>query len=128
MPISCFNGDNETHITASRSVSLSYFKENNIELSIKTDKPIEFWISRLSSMISTKFKPVNVTNMTFTNENNFINYGFNYNLTNSSIHIEIKPDLKNISYIFMLKFGDIPRLNNTDASYDLLKIFCPFGN
>ena len=135
------NGDNETNIGLSRSISFSIYDENNKEIQVNNQqKPIELWISRDADVQIQPFQIIDALNASINNNNNltlnsslissklingFIVSGFNLNGSNSSIHIQIKPNNKSTSYLTMLKFGDNPNLQLNNKYYDLLNLYCP---
>ena len=135
------NGDNETNIGMSRSVSYSLYDENSNEIEVNNQtKPIEFWISRDKSVPIEEFKLIDAVNASMINIsapdslsllhgsqliNGFLVNGFNLSGSNASIHIQIKPVKRSLSYLTLLKFGDNPILNEKNAYYDILNLFCP---
>jgi hypothetical protein len=50
------------------------------------------------------------------------------NATNASLHFQIKPSDPNVGYLFLLKFGQTPILNQTYSSFDYWKVLCPNSN
>ena len=133
MAVSGHNGNNETLIGFSSSLSLSiYDGENFNELNVLANKrePIEVFIQRDSSLSTYEYQYVNVTNDNDKNANLLYLYN-NFNLTsqNASIHIELKmanTTLTNsIGYLFVLKYGHLPIVNATYADCDTFRIFCP---
>jgi len=136
------NGDNETNVGASNSISYSLHDENNKEIPISNlEKPIEFWIFKedLNSP-STEYQYVNAVNASQIQNGSltlkpqqvtsylsgFIVSGFKLSGTNLSLSVQIKPENKSIGYLALLKFGDNPVFNLTSTSYyDLMSIFCP---
>jgi len=142
------NGDNETNIGLSRSLSFNIYDENNNEIKVNNQqKPIEFWISRDQTVEIEPFELIDALNATYSNNddkslansssliksklvNGFMVSGFNLTTNgstrvNRSIHIQIKPNNKSISYLTLLKFGDNPNLQLNNKYYDLLNIYCP---
>lgn len=114
-----YNGNNETNIQASKSLSLTLFTSTNEEISVKTrptDRKFDFWIAKHSTSIPIdSYTYINVTNST----NTTLPYvtGFNLTATNASIHIQIKPEesfsFKNV-YQILIKFGQNPSRENYD--------------
>ena len=139
MAVTGFNGDNQTNIQISKSIDFSLYDENQnqIQVEINSD-PIELWIPRDTSDVPS-FKLVDVlnasTNITTNSNissmeldggqllNKFVVNGFHLNGSNVSIHIQIKPLDKTLTYLSLLKFGYNPTLTNDN--FDILKIFCP---
>jgi hypothetical protein len=133
MAVSGHNGNNETLIGFSSSLSLSiYDGENFNELNVLANKrePIEVFIQRDTSLSSYEYQFVNVTIDNDKNANILYLYN-NFNLTsqNASIHIELKmantTHSNSIAYLFVLKYGHLPIINATHADYDTFKLFCP---
>lgn len=134
------NGDNETNIGASNSLSYSLFDELNNEIPIKNlDKPIEFWIAKDTSQPIQPYQYVNAINSS-ENQNNsskqqgiqlqsgFIVSGFKLTGQNVSLSVQIKPEIvkSSIGYMVLLKFGDNPIFNLSNTNYyDIMSIFCP---
>ena len=117
------NGDNETNIGSSNSLEFSIYDEQQTEIIVKNqDNSINIWIPK--NVQDNSFELINVT-LNSSNGGQFINgmyvNGFNLNGANQSIHIQLKPNNFNISYLVLVKFGENPTLK----SYDLSNIFCP---
>ena len=141
MTVTGYNGDNETNIGASRSLSYTLYDEFNQEIAVSNQvKPIEFWISRDTNVAIEPFKLINAVNASLINIsssdaisllhssqliNGFLVNGFNMSGVNASIHIQLKPVNKSLSYLTLLKFGDNPSLQTNNKNYDLLNLFCP---
>ena len=122
MAISGHNGNNETLISVSNSIGLSFYDTKNNEIPIK-DSSIEIKIKRDSNLPEIPYQYVNATQ--FELKSQFLPNAFNITSTNASIHIELIPLDVNIGYILVLKKGSPPLINSTYASYDAYKIFCP---
>ena len=134
------NGDNETKIGSSRSISYSLYDENKNEMAINNlDKKIEYWIPKDPSVDIEPYKYIDALNATVVNDTTKFVYkdgavlnGFRLSGTNVSIHIQIKPDSRNgiiattVGYLFLLKFGENPNINTTNF-YDEWNIYCPSG-
>jgi hypothetical protein len=134
------NGDNETNIGASNSLSFSLFDELNNEIPIKNlDKPIEFWIAKDTSQSIQPYQYVNAINSS-ENQNNsskhqgtqlksgFIVSGFKLTGQNVSLSVQLMPEIikSSIGYMVLLKFGDNPIFNLSNTNYyDIMSIFCP---
>ena len=142
MTVTGYNGDNETNIGASRSLSYTLYDEFNQEIAVSNQvKPIEFWISRDTNVAIEPFKLINAVNASLINIsssdaisllhgsqliNGFLVNGFNMSGgVNASIHIQLKPVNKSLSYLTLLKFGDNPSLQTNNKNYDVLNLFCP---
>jgi hypothetical protein len=133
------NGDNETKIGSSRSISYSLYDENKNEIPIANlNKKIEYWIPKDSSVAIEPYKLIDALNATMVNDTTKLVYmngtiinGFKLTGTNSSLHVQIKPDNLNpsiismVGYLFLLKFGDNPVLSSTTKYFDEWSIYCP---
>ena len=129
MAVTGNNGDNETNVELSRSVSYSLYDENNQKISVDNlNNPIQLWISRDTSVAIEPFRLVNMSsNLTNGSRliNGFLVNGFNLSGWNVSVHIQIKPTNKALSYLTLLKFGGNPVLQTNQNYYDMLNLFCP---
>ena len=133
------NGDNETKIGSSRSISYSLYDESKNEIPINNlNKKIEYWIPKDSSVAIEPYKFIDALNATMVNDttkfvymNGTVINGFRLTGTNNSLHVQIKPDNLNpsiattVGYLFMIKFGDNPVLSSTTKYFDEWRIFCP---
>jgi hypothetical protein len=133
MAVSGHNGNNETLIGLSSSISLSIYDDESLnELNIFANRrePIEVFIERYNSLTTYEYQYVNVTIDNDKNANLLFLYN-NFNLTsqNASIHIELKKAnttlTNSIAYLFVLKYGNLPIVNTTYADCDTFRIFCP---
>jgi hypothetical protein len=117
------NGDNETNVGKSKSISLSFYDQNDgSEIQVNNQaNPIEFWIQKDLSSNDYSFY-----NLTYSNHLFLINT-FMKKTTNSSIHIQIKPNNLELGYLILLVFDDIPVLTSSDQKYDFWKLYCPSG-
>ena len=131
MALSGSNGDTQSNIGSSRSISFGFYDENSAEIHVTNQlKPIEFWISKDQSVAVRPFQLINVVNTSSLNVssakyqiiNSFLVNGFNLSNGNSSMHIQIKPQ-NTLSFIALVKFGDNPVFNSN--YYDLMSLFCP---
>ena len=121
------NGDNETKIGLSQTVSLSFNDASGNELLINNSTElIDIWIPR---DLKTPNPIPQYVNITFNNRQagQFFPLGFNVTASNSSIHLEFSPIKSTISYIVLLKFNMTPRINSTFSDYDSWRLFCPSG-
>ena len=135
MAITGQNGDNETNIGSSKSITYSLFDENKNEIAIKDQQqPIEYWIPKDPTVDIKPYQFINAANASSLSNStakiNLINgnilNGFKLTGSNISIHIQIKPANKNsVGYLFLLKFGDNPILNASTRHFDEWSIFCP---
>jgi hypothetical protein len=117
-------------------LTLSVLNNKDEELKINTtnDLPIEMFIPRDVNLPIPIFKEENMTTVipprrgTFKiNRQFFIHYvnitQVNPNLT-VSIHFELKPMERNISYFIIYKFDQVPAYNSTHQSFNESKMFC----
>ena len=133
MAVTGANGDNETNIGLSKSISYSLYDENKNEILVKDQKkPIEYWIPKDASVAIEPFKYIEAVNLGNPNKSNssYINgyyvNGFKLKGNNVSVHVQIKPSHKtSMGYLFLLKFGENPIA--TSRFFDEWKIFCPSG-
>ena len=135
MALTEINGDNETNIGFSKSLSFDLYdeKHNEIQVINQVTMPIEIWIARDKNLPIQSFKLIDAINTNASNNfsswalngaqfvNGFIVDGFNLSGFNQSIHIQIKPVNKSVSYLTLLKFGDNPSFQY----YDIINFFCP---
>ncbi len=123
------NGDNETKIALSHSLSVSLSDNKGNEIKIKnSSKLIDIWIPRDFNYIKNVAQFVNITNL-LNNETNrqLFPIGFNKSTVNSSSHVELSPVKISIGYLVLLKLNMTPRINSTFQDYDYWKMFCPSG-
>ena len=123
------NGNNETNIGKSQSISVSFSENNGNEVEIRNSgRLIDIWVSR----------DVNIPrpNVTYVNSSEHINnntesdlfpIGITTSILNSSIHVELLPVNVSVGYLFLLKFNMRPKINETFQSYHHWKLFCPSG-
>jgi len=124
MAISGHNGNNETLIGMSSSISLSIFDQNMNELEVaQTQIPIGLIIKRDPNMVDYSFQYINTTQ--FQLSSYFLSNALKLTANNASIHIELKPLNDKLGYLFVLKLGNTPILNSTYSDYTSFKIFCP---
>ena len=131
MPSSGINGNNETNIGKSSSISLSFFDSNGVPLPItNSKKPIDIYIPRVGlTKNDTDFVYVNSTNLKLINGFKFLPSALNIKSNNASFHVQIKkisPNL-NIGYLIVFKFGDTPFINSSISKWDDFKVLCPSG-
>jgi len=126
MAISGHNGNNETLIDMSSSISLTFYDENANEIKIRQSKyPIDILIQRDQNTLNYSFEYINATSIGFLSGSYFLQNSFSLKMTNASIHIELKPLNVSIAYLVVLKFGYMPIINSTSADYTSFRIFCP---
>ena len=122
------NGDNETSVGGSNSVSISFQGKDKSQIEINFKEPAEFYIKKAS--INMIFEKYNFTHIMELIRNKSSNSVFFYNSfelpgLNISIHFQIRPNISSIGYLTLLKYGGLPTLNNHD--YDHMKVFCTKG-
>ena len=128
------NGDNETNIGASKSLSLSFYDSNNTEIAVnytEENEAMEFYITRNVSDELTLFKEYNTSVikslMQSANDLTLFYNVFNLSGTHASIHVQIRP--KNVTqYLVFLKYGGLPQLNTRKIDFDAWELFCENGN
>ena len=124
MAISGHNGNNETFIGVANSISLSFYDLNNNEIPI-VKSPIDIVIQRDSNLPEINFQYVNATQIGITSELFYLPSAFYLTSTNASIHIELEPIDKHVSYFLALKLGSLPIINSTYSNYDAFQVNCP---
>ena len=150
MAITGENGDNETYIGLSKSISYNIYDEskneipiknlkNKIEYSIPKDLPVQiipYTFIDTTNLLKNNFSNNNITGRAYIANNTFkffdgiFTSGFRLNGSNVSVHIQIKPDDKyklNFCYLFLLKFKSNPVFNLNTQDFDEWSIFCPKG-
>ena len=114
------NGDNETYIGKSKSITYSIYDESRNEIPVNNlSKKIEYWIPKDPSVSIEPFNFINAVNITglvgfdslnktnntipFIYSNGSIYNGFKLTGSNVSIHIQVKPiNTNSIGYLFLL--------------------------
>jgi hypothetical protein len=126
MAISGHNGYNATRVGMSSAMSLSFYDEktNVIEIS-KSQETIDLIIQRDENAANYPYQYVNATSLGFLTQSYILQNSFKINMTNVSLHIELKPINLNISYLIVMKLGMMPIINATSADYNSFRIFCP---
>jgi len=112
----------------SRSISFSIFDQNQNEISVETNisNLIEIIIPRDPNII---IPPMILQNVMFHKDLFYmkqIDIKQNNNLT-ISIHFEIFPLNKNLSYLFIYKFDQPPKLTESINHIDNWTLFCSSG-
>ena len=127
MAVSGHNGNNETFIGMSSSLGLSFYDYvTNSEIPIsQSSSPIDIIMPRDKSVCKYSFQYVNATNLDFLDGSFYLQNNMNITTQNASIHIELKPLNKSISYLVALKLGHLPIINTTYADYTSFKFICP---
>jgi hypothetical protein len=126
MAVSGHNGDNESFIGFSSSISLSFYDENRNEIEISdTQQPFDIKISRDQSVSQNQYQYVNISQIQFVSGSYLLLNAFKIMSKNSSIHIELKPLNTSIGYLFVMKMGYSPIVNSTYSDYDSFKLMCP---
>jgi hypothetical protein len=108
------NSKSSSNTNLSTTISLSIFDKNENEVPIKTSEndSFEIIIPRDPNIII----PMILHNVssTYSNQSFELHYINITSIHSISIHIEIHPLDRNISYLFIYKFDQIPRLNQND--------------
>ena len=127
MAISGHNSDNETFIGLSPSIGLTFYDEFNNEIEIsQSSKPIDISIQRDPATLDYyPFSYVNAISIGFLKNSYFLQNSFTLNMSNASLHIELKPLNSNIGYLLVLKLGYMPIVSATKADYSSFQLFCP---
>jgi hypothetical protein len=124
MAVSGHNGNNETLIGMSSSISLSFYDQSMNEIEIaQTQKTIKIIIKRDQNLPEYSFQHINTTQMNLSLA--YLQNAFNLTANNASIHIEIKPFDTKLGYLLVLKLGNIPFLNSSFVDFTSFKLFCP---
>jgi len=120
----------------STSISLTILDRNGNEISIDTtvDQPIELIIPRDSNLIVPSMTLQNVTSMNITPHNLLFNLHFikmpqtqwNNNRTVSLI-FEMQPLNKNLGYLLIYRFDNLPQLNSSINQIDGWSLLCPLS-
>lgn len=121
----------QVKLDKSSSLSLSFYAENNQEMSM-SNKTFEFWIKRDTSILE-------IPEYIYTNVSNFTSGPFGKNqlraytiktngLKSYSVHIYIKSENISLGYLALLKYDQTAFLNQTHQVYDFFKLFCHSGN
>jgi hypothetical protein len=125
------NGDNETKIGLSQSLSISVSDSQGNEIEIKdSSQLIDIWIPRDLNYLKgeAQFISVSVANLLYNQtEQQFLPVGLNKSMVNSSIHLELSPVIISIGYLVLLKLNMTPRINSTFQDYNYWRMFCPSG-
>ena len=126
MKLTVASFENNLNTNIFNSLSISITDENGNEISINS---IEIIIPHHSNLIVLPMIIQNVTSINSIpyNELFYLHY---INITNTlpvSTHIEIHALDKNLSYLFIYKFDQIPQINNPVNQIDGWTLFCPYG-
>jgi hypothetical protein len=127
MAVSGHNGNNETLIGMSSSLGLSFydFETNNVIPIAQSLSPIHIIVTRDKSASEHSFQYVNATNLELPSGSFYLQNKMNIATQNASIHIELKPLNESTSYLIVLKLGQLPIINTTNADFTSFKILCP---
>ena len=122
------NGNNETNIGTSQSISISFSDNNGNEIEIKNSpRLIDLWIPRDTNTPKPSIVYVNVSEHGNNRTDELFPIGITTNTLNSSIHVEFLPLNLSVGYLVLLKFNMTPKINATIQSYDQWQLFCPSG-
>jgi len=124
MAVSGHNGNNESFIGMSASISLEIYDQNMNEIRMAESRmPIDLIIRRDSNLPEYPFQYVNISEIKLSTS--YLNNAFSLIADNASIHIELKPLNWTLAYLVVIKLGYTPILNSTYADFTSFKIFCP---
>ena len=115
---------NNVPISGSKSISLAFYDENNLEKEISESQNYFYFSIPRDNNPLPSFEKLNTSNVNQSFNLLTLN-GFLINKNNVSIHYHIKPNNKQLGYFTTLKFGSNPHLNSTFVSFDMWNIFCP---
>jgi hypothetical protein len=121
------NGDNETKIGMSQTISISFSEASGKQVPIyNSSQLIDIWIPRDLNAPTPVPQYVNIS-IPVNNRlaGQLFPLGFNVSASNSSIHLEFAPENTSVGYLILLKFNMTPRINLTFSDYDSWKMFCP---
>ena len=123
------NGDNETSIGESNSISLSFQGMDKNKIEVRFMQPAEFYIKKNSQLNSlfVNYHSYEILELikNKSSTSNLFYQSFELPGSNLSIHFQIKPNISSVGYLTLLKYGGLPKFENFD--YDSLKIFCQEG-
>ena len=113
----------------SRSTSFSILDRDGNEVAVRTDPshPIEIIIPRDENLLVPPMILQNVTSLSLIPHAQTLNLHF-INLSTQaasfSIHLQLRPQTSNISYLLIYKFDQSPRLNSSMSDIDGWSLFC----
>ena len=113
----------------SRSVSFSILDRDGNEVAVRTDPshPIEIIIPRDENLLVPPMILQNVTSLSLIPHAQTLNLHF-VNLSTQaasfSIHLQLRPQTSNISFLLIYKFDQSPRLNSSMSDIDGWSLFC----
>ena len=132
MALTGANGDNETHIGSSKSISFSLYNASSNEIQVANlANPLDFWIPHEATQVP--FQYISATNAstslnssgTYQLIDGFIVSGFNLSGSNVSVHIQISPVNTALPYVALVKFGENPIFRPDITLYDMMSVYCP---
>ena len=124
------NGDiGNLSISDSLTVGLDIYDSNKEKLNVNNQsEKIEFWIPREKSLLKPEYSFINLKSLNESILNQatpFMSFQFKlFNLSKYSLHVQLKPENKNMAYLVLLSFGNATVLNENKQSFDLFKIAC----
>ncbi|CAF1138200.1 unnamed protein product [Rotaria magnacalcarata] len=119
----------QVNTSLSTMISLSVFDFNGIEVQIEANytHPIELIIPRDPNLTMPNMKLFNVTSIHIPNQQFYFHLidiaQSNENLT-VSLHFEMRPQNRNLNYLFIFKFDGPPQLNTIIKDIDDWYLFC----
>ena len=123
------NSELSANTNLSTSISLSILDQqgNHVLIQANQTRPIEIIIPRDPNFILPPMIFQNITSIESTPHQQLFHLHY-VNLSSKlpiSIHIEIQPLNRSITYLFIYKFDQIPQLNSSVNQTDGWTIFCP---
>ena len=100
-------------------------------MSVKNQKEnLNFIIPRNQKVKTPVFERIdttNLANLTSKTINEILTFYLKLKRPDSSVHIHLKPENNQQSYLFVFKYKELPIINNRMKIYDFFQIFCPSG-
>jgi hypothetical protein len=126
MAVSGHNGNNETLIGFSTSISLTLYDEAINEIPItRSNTLIDIVIPRDKDSSEYSYQYVNITEKRIKPGSFYLPNSFKITTNNASIHIELNPLNKSLGYFLVMKLGYTPIVNSTYSDYTSFELMCP---
>ena len=123
------NGDNQTSISFSNSISLSFQGMDKNNIKIRFIQPAEFYIQKnhQPNIIFLNYHTNEILELmkNKSSTSNLFYQSFKLSGSNLSIHFQIKPNISSVGYLTLLKYGGLPTFEKNN--YDFMNFFCPEG-
>jgi hypothetical protein len=89
-------------------------------------KSLDFWISRDSAAAADlpSFQYINANSLNFTLTNQLTTFTLTIARLDEAVFVNIKPEVNSISYLLVIKFGQVPVVNSSSAIYDSFVVLC----